>query len=87
MEPIRDPYVSTLNWDGWSFPGTGEPPQEGARYMLRLKQSSGGLCPTVTVVEARATWAGPGIGFVNAQGHRLEPYDLIAWRPLTFRDR
>ena len=82
MEPIRDPRMYTLSWEGWTFLRKGPWPEDATVCVLRIRENSGGLVPRESIRETQAVyhaetgwedWLGRHLGFAGG---------ILAWRPL-----
>jgi hypothetical protein len=81
MEPLRDPAIDSMSWEGWRFPERGPVPLDGMRCLLRIREISPGLCPTEQIVEVEALYTSGR--WENGEGHRLADIrNLVAWQPL-----
>lgn len=82
MEPMRDPAIDLMNWEGWHFLSKGIPPQEGQGCLLRIKQLAPGLVPVLTIVEVPAVYTCGR--WEDGKGGRLaDVRAVIAWRPAS----
>ena len=86
MEPLRDPSIDSMSWEGWTFPWKGVAPRDGEPGMLRLRENTGGLRPYEYIRETRAVYRA-ATGWEDWRAFEQFGFNIVAWRPLTERER